>query len=249
MNRLKLFIVCSALLIALTGCNGLYPSIDKDTVMVKKITKEQTSSKVEYEGVLSEDAMITLSLNAINKYFGNNLTADDIVSELSLMNQQEIKLTLADLTKKYNRLNQKFLVEYKSQLSKVPAGIYFVYISNKYDTRDAYSVAVNPRDGDIVSVSSNFVNVITEKQNKLKLDETELKKIADDFITGMNDIRLSDLEPDYNVNVKGVVMEMFYKNKDDQSIALCVSIDMNSKEVIGFYKDIMVVLRSFIYSS
>lgn len=248
MNGLKLFIVCSAFLIVLTGCNGLYQSIDKDTVMVKKITKEQTSGKVEYEGVLSEDAMITLSINAINKYFGNNLSVDDIVSELALMNQQEIKLMLADLTKKYNRLNQKFLVEYKSQLSKVPAGIYFVYIANKYDPSDAYSVAVNPRDGDIVSISSNFVKVITEKQKNQKGDQAEFKKIADDFVKGMNDIRLSDLELDFNedVNEWGSAAELFYKSKDDQSIALCVSIDMNSKQVVGFYKDIMAVLRSSI---
>ncbi|QJD83842.1 hypothetical protein [Cohnella herbarum] len=248
MNKLKLFIICSAFLIMLTGCNGLYHAIDKDTVMVKKITKEHTSGKVEYEGVLSEDAMITISLNAINKYFGNNLTPDDIVSELALMKQQEIKLMLADLTKKYNRLNQKFLVEYKSQLSKVPAGIYFVYIANKYDPSDAYSVAVNPRDGDVVSISSNFVKMNTEKQNKLKWDQTELKKIADEFVKGMNDIRVSDLVLDVNEDVKewGGAAELFYKSKEDQSIALCVSIDMSSKQVIGFYKDIMAVLRSSI---
>lgn len=87
MKKFVLIILC---MVFATGCDRWFDTIQKDTVMVKKLPKEQQSSEVEYEGILSQDTVKTLSLNAVNKYFGERLAKEEIQFELLAVDRTKL---------------------------------------------------------------------------------------------------------------------------------------------------------------
>ncbi|MFF3926352.1 hypothetical protein [Paenibacillus lactis] len=99
MNKLIAVILCVSFIILTTACQSVFNTIPKDTVMVKKIIRENENMEEEYEGVLSEDAVKTLSLNAVNKYFDENLTKDELQFDLAVIDQNKFKVMLNEAEK------------------------------------------------------------------------------------------------------------------------------------------------------
>ncbi|MCQ6559781.1 hypothetical protein [Paenibacillus mendelii] len=244
MAIIRISSIILAVSLLLTGCSGFYTSIPKDTVMVKKIIQETPADEVEYNGVLSEETVKTLSISAVNKYYSHNLSLDDIEFEGFSMDQAQIKELLAKNTKDLYG-EQGFLVEFKTQLSKVPSGIYIVAVMNKYDATDIYNVVMNAKDGDVVAISKVVISEKTKVEKKPTVQRlSELETIGDQFIAGMDDYKPADLVlDDTSYRYGGSTAELYYKSKENDAIVLNIVIDVDTQKVVGFYKDIMTVLQ------
>lgn len=236
------FMILSLLSLTLTGCGSFYSGISKDTVMVKKIPQEKPGEMVEYNGVLSEDTVKTLSVNAVNKYFEHNLSLDDILIEMSFMDQTQIKSLLADATRNVD-MERGFLVEYKEPLKKVAGGVYMATMMNKYDSSDVYGVVINARDGEVLGLSK--VNMSESSRAEKKLTYEDLTNNADEFVKGMGDYKLNDLQLEDSFYLRGGV-EFYYKNKNSNEVVLSLLVDMSTGQIIGFYKDMMTILQFII---
>lgn len=242
MNTVKY--IAAALILSLTamilsGCAGFYSGVSKDTVMVKKIPEQKPDEVVEYNGVLSEETVKTLSMNAVNKYFEHNLSLDDIVFEMFFMDQQGIKTLLADATSNV-KMDRGFLVEYKEPLKKVASGVYMANVMNIYDPSDAYGVVINAKDGEVLGISI-VTNPSVDKQQKMFTNE-ELESRANDFVESLGEYKLSDLELDDALYYRGSV-EYYYMKKGSDEVVLSVLLNANTGQGIGFYKDMMTVLQ------
>lgn len=242
MNTVKYIaavLILSLTAMILSGCAGFYSGVSKDTVMVKKIPEQKPDEVVEYNGVLSEETVKTLSMNAVNKYFEHNLSLDDIVFEMFFMDQQGIKTLLADATSNV-KMDRGFLVEYKEPLKKVASGVYMANVMNIYDPSDAYGVVINAKDGEVLGISI-VTNPSAEKQQK-GLSHEELEGIANEFVESLGEYKLSDLELDDALYYRGSV-EFYYIKKNSDEVVLSVLLNANTGQGIGFYKDMMTVLQ------
>lgn len=232
-------LILSLTAMILSGCAGFYTGVSKDTVMVKKIPEQKPDEVVEYNGVLSEETVKTLSMNAVNKYFEHNLSLDDIVFEMFFMDQQGIKTLLADATSNV-KMDRGFLVEYKEPLKKVASGVYMANVMNIYDPSDAYGVVINAKDGEVLGISK-LTNPSVEKQQK-ELSHEELEGHANEFVESLGEYKLSDLELDNALYYRGSV-EFYYIKKNSDEVVLSVLLNANTGQGIGFYKDMMTVLQ------
>lgn len=227
-------------LIVLTGCGSFYSGITKDTVMVKKINQEKPVEEVNYDGVLSEETVQTLMINTINQKFQNNLSLDDILIEMTYMDQQAIKVLLADATRK-TELERGFLVEYKEQLDNVASGMYMATILNRYNTNEMYGVVINARDGELLGLSRSSVYGSAPVEPKApSLNQDELENAAKKILNGMGDYGDAELKVEEGFYFRGIV-DLYYM-KDGQIV---VSLQMNDKtgEMVGFYRGVMTVLQ------
>ncbi|REK75008.1 hypothetical protein [Paenibacillus paeoniae] len=232
-------IIISLMSMTLSGCADFFSGIPKDTVMVKEIPQEKPGDVVEYNGVLSEETVKTLSMNAVNKYFENNLSLDDIQFEMYFMDQQGIKSLLADATQNVDR-ERGFLVEYKEPLKKVASGIYMATVLNIYDPSDVYGVVINAKDGEVLGLSK--VNDLGKTMSKNELSHNQLVGYADEFVKDIGDYKLSDLQLGDNFYYRGSV-EFYYTKKGTDEVVLSVMLNAPTGQTVGFYKDMMTVLQ------
>ncbi|HEY2495176.1 MAG TPA: hypothetical protein VGI33_19985 [Paenibacillus sp.] len=261
MNKLKVVIVCAAFMILITGCGGFFNAIEKETVMVKKITKEHKSNEVKYEGVLSQDAVKTLSLNAVNKYYNEKLTMDEVQIELLVVDQKKLK----DLLDKVEygvhpriKQNQEFKVDSKTELNKIPSSLFFMTLTLSADPNEVYDIVLNARDGDVLKISKVILKGVlsekepevilkgafSEKEPEVILDE-EVIEIANRFILEKGSYVLSDLILNEKPVRRGIVAELYYMSKDNQSLNYSVIVNLRTKQVVGFNKDVMAMLSYF----
>ncbi|MDQ0114858.1 hypothetical protein [Paenibacillus harenae] len=246
MRTIATLLVVSLFSSLLAGCGSFYTGISKNTVMVKKTNQEKPDAEVEYGGLLSEDTVKTLSVNAVNKYFGHNLSLDDAMIDTSSLDQQQIKAVLADATSEMD-MKQGFLVEYREQLIKVAGGIYMSTIINKYDSEDMYGVVMNAKDGEVIGLSKvNIEKRTSSPTESKKYKLTEVVGLAEQFIETMGDYEQDALEWDDSYYLNGYMTELYFKNKETDEVALSLLINIGSGEVVGFYKDIMTVLQLWI---
>ncbi|WP_130611498.1 hypothetical protein [Cohnella abietis] len=243
MKRLILVALCAALMMLATGCEGWFNSFPKDTVMKKKITKEHQTNEVEYEGVLSQDSVKTLSLNAVNKYYNENLKMDELQFELMSIDQNKLKELLQEahyVTPK-QQLNPQLSFDYKTELDHIPGGLYYVTLTSSTDLKSIYDIVLNARDGDVMKISKTVAarvlpSAVGEKREKVF-------DVADRFVEEKGSYPLDELtfEPTM-INWGSSVVEMYYTSKDRKSIKYCVMINASSNEIIGFSKDVMALL-------
>ncbi|OAB37592.1 hypothetical protein [Paenibacillus glacialis] len=294
MNKLiVVVIVCAAFMILTTGCGGLFNAIEKDTVMVKKITIEHKSNEVKYEGVLSQDTVKTLSLNAVNKYYNEKLTMDEVQFELMAVDQKKLKELLDKLEYdviKRSKQNQGFKVNSETELNKIPSGLFYMTLTQSADPNEVYDIVLNARDGDVIKISK--VNQNPENADKIKkyaynrdknadaeviMDEVividnpfvqekesyvlpdltldknakaevimdEVIEIANRFIQEKGSYVLPDLTLDKIGTRWGLVAELYYRSKDKQSLNYSVMVNVRTKQVVGFNKDVMAMLSYF----
>ncbi|CCF15593.1 putative lipoprotein [Brevibacillus laterosporus GI-9] len=239
MKKYLFSIVSMAFLLMTTGCTGFYNAIEKDTVMVKKINSEHKSNEVKYEGTLSQDAVRMLSVNAVNKYFNEKLTVDDVQFELSVIDQNKLK----DLVEKvFKGLNQEVSEHVEKELNKIPSGLYYMTLTVSTGYNDIYDIILNARDGDVLKIlkvnGANFFGDTSPGRN--------LFELADQFIQEKGDSELaSDLALDQDAVRFGTKTEVYYKSKTNKTWKYNVMINQRTMKVIGFTKDIMAILNYY----
>jgi len=273
MNKLiVMVIVCAVFMILTTGCGGLFNAIEKDTVMVKKITIEHKSNEVKYEGVLSQDAVKTLSLNAVNKYYNEKLTMGEVQFELMAVDQKKLKELLDKLEYgiiSRSKQNQGFKVNSETELNKIPSGLFYMTLTQSADPNEVYDIVLNARDGDVIKISKvnqnpkyaynrdkNKKYAYTDKNadaevivnpevmdGKVTMDE--VIGIANRFIQEKGSYVLPDLTLDKKDTHWGIVAELYYRSKDKQSLNYSVMVNLRTKQVVGFNKDVMAMLSYF----
>ncbi|MDN9012628.1 hypothetical protein [Brevibacillus laterosporus] len=239
MKKYLFSIVSVAFLVMTTGCTGFYNAIEKDTVMVKKINNEHKSNEVEYEGALSQDAMRMLSVNAVNKYFNEKLTVDDVQFELSVIDQNKLKNLVE---KVFKGLNPEVSEHVEKELNKIPSGLYYMTLTVSTGTKDIYDIILNARDGDVLKIlkvnGANFFGDTSPGRN--------LFELADQFIQEKGGSELaSDLTLDQDAVRVGIKTEVYYKSKTNKAWKYNVMINQRTMKVIGFNKDIMAMLNYY----
>ncbi|OAB40615.1 hypothetical protein PMSD_01565 [Paenibacillus macquariensis subsp. defensor] len=268
MNKLiEAVIVCAAFMILTTGCGGLFNAIEKDTVMVKKIIIEHKTNEVKYEGVLSQDAVKTLSLNAVNKYYNEKLTMGEVQFELMAVDQKKLKELLDKLEYgviSRSKQNQGFKVNSETELNKIPSGLFYMTLTQSVDPNEVYDIVLNARDGDVIKISKvnqnpkyayrdknpevvMYEEVITDAEVVMdgKVIMDEVIGIANRFIQEKGSYVLPDLTLDKKGTRWGLVAELYYRSKDKQSLNYSVMVNVRTKQVVGFNKDVMAMLSYF----
>lgn len=249
MNRLILVIVCALFMFLTTGCGGLFNAIEKDTVMVKKVTQEHTSNEINYQGVLSQDSVKTLSLNAVNKYFNKKLTMDMVQFELMAIDQKKLK----DLLDKVEygvdsqpKHNQEFKFDIKTELNKFPDGLFYMTLTLSVDRNEVYDIVLNAKDGDVIKIAKvDQISKVTYNDKEPNVIMDEVIEIANQFIQDKGSYPLSDLILDEKGTRWGIIAELYYKSKDNQSLSYSIMINTRTKQVVGYNKEVMAMLSYF----
>lgn len=245
MNRLILiFIYAAVLLLVTTGCSIMFDTIPKDTVMVKKITREKEEAM--YEGGLSQEAVKSLSLNAIHKYLGEQLTKDEVQFNLKVIDQVtfETMMTYDSLIPQPVVL-PKFQLNDQTEWNQISVGLYYITLTSLTESGEVYNVILNAQDGDVLKLKSQE-QIIRTFENKTE-DETEdeIQKgivAAKTFIQEKGSYQLSDLSlNDKMTTRRGNVLELFYTNKKRDKIKYAVTVNVSQNKVIGFSKDVMAM--------
>jgi len=252
MNKLILVMTLAALMIISTGCGNVFDRTPKDTVMVKKITKEKGSNDVEYEGVLSQDAVKTLSLNAVNKYMDKNLTVDELQFELKAIDQIKLRDLLKEeepgVISKPERaqvIEQDAQVErdYQAELDHISGGLYFITLTRLSEPDEAYDIVLNANDGEVVKLSE--VGVVRNPSTSSESAREIVIDLANAFIEKKGSYPLAELSLNEGIIRWGSVVELYYTSKDDKKLRYCIMVNVRQNKVVGFSKDVMALLSYY----
>ncbi|WP_314587211.1 hypothetical protein [Paenibacillus terrigena] len=252
MNKLIRMVICAAfVMVSLTGCESIFNGIAKDKVMVKKITKEPDKNEVQYEGVLSQDAVKSVSLNAVNKYFDKKLSIDEVqFGELLAVDQAKLKDLLERVEKKYKsqpRERQMFTFEMdtEAELKKIPSGLFYVTLIHDAGYREVFDIVINARDGEVLRI--NHVEQSPVVYNDVISDSLmdEIHGVANRFIQEKMNEPLSQLTFDKKQIRWDYRPEVYYLSKTNQMIKYSVQVQMRTKKVAGFSKDVMAFLQYY----
>ncbi|TCZ77837.1 hypothetical protein E0485_10205 [Paenibacillus albiflavus] len=254
MKKLILVIICASFMILATGCQSVFNTIPKDTVMVKKIIRENENIEAEYEGVLSQDAVKTLSLNAVNKYFDENLTTDEFQFELVVIDQNKFKVLLSEAENTPRVKSAKapeLKVNDQTEFSPYSGGLYYTTMTKLTDPDEVYDIVLNARDGDVIKAVrggetiQNFARNTVEDDRLVKYHMNEVIPLATKFIQDKGSYLLSDLSLNEGMTRSGGVVELYYMSKDGDKLKYTVTVDLKRNEVVGFSKDVMALLSYF----
>ncbi|MFE6796525.1 hypothetical protein [Paenibacillus chitinolyticus] len=247
MNKFIAVVLCTSFLVLTTGCEGLFNTVKKDTVLVKKISQEHKMSEVKYEGVLAQDTVKTLSLNAVNKTYNEKLKLEEARFELMAVDRKKLE----DLLNKTEygvrpmlERNQKVKIDFETELNKVPGGLFYVTLTRVADPDEVYELVLNARDGEVLKVSNDISRPAPIEKEAIVIPDGRIET-ANRFIQEKGAYALSDLIPEEKTVRQGVVVEVYYKNKETQSLAYSVRVNLRTNQVIGFSKDIMAILGYF----
>ncbi|OPA73004.1 hypothetical protein BVG16_31090 [Paenibacillus selenitireducens] len=252
MNKLIRMVIGAAfLMMSLTGCEGIFNGIAKDKVIVKKITKEPNKNEVQYEGVLSQDAVKTVSLNAVNKYYDTKLTIDEVqFGELLAVDQVKLKDLLDRVEKKYKshpRVREMFTfkMDAEAELKKIPSGLFYVTLIHDAGFREAFDIVINASDGEVLRI--NHVEQSPVVYNDVISDPLmdEIHEVANRFIQEKMNEPLSQLTFDKKQIRWDYRPEVYYLSKTNQMIKYSVQVQMGTKQVAGFSKDVMALLQYY----
>lgn len=252
MNKLILVIIFASFMILVTGCQGVFDTIPKETVMVKQIIRVNETNEAEYEGVLSQDAVKTLSLNAVNKYFDENLTMDEFQFELMVIDQNKFKVLLSEA--EYGIVSKVRSAEVPAEVPELKlndqtefapysGGLYYTTLTKLTAPDEVYDIVLNARDGDVIKVVRagtirNFSSISEEDKEKAIV-------LATKFIQDKGSYPLSDLSLNEGVIRWGSVVELYYMSKDGDKLKYAVNVNLRRNEVVGFSKDVMALLSYY----
>lgn len=260
MNKLILVIICASFMILATGCQSVFNTIPKDTVMVKKIIRENENIEAEYEGVLSQDAVKTLSLNAVNKYFDKNLTMDELQFELAVIDQNKFKVLLDEA--EYGLVSKprpavipaevpKLELNDQIEFGPYSGGLYYATLTKLTDSDEVYDIVLNARDGDVLKAVrggetiQNTARSTVEDDLMVKYHMNKVTPLATEFIQEKGSYPLSDLSLNEGMTRSGGVVELYYMSKDEDKLKYAVTVDLKRNEIVGFSKDVMALLSYY----
>ncbi|GKU77352.1 hypothetical protein [Paenibacillus sp. L3-i20] len=254
MNRLIVVMLSVVCMIVMTGCAGMFDRIPKDNVMVKKITKEETVNEIEYEGVLSQVAIKTLSINAVKTYLDENIAMEDLQYELLLIDQSSLKDLLRGanfelIPRGESRSNStpvaipQGMEKYESYLEPIANGLYFATLTKQSDPREVYEIVLNAKDGDILKVTKEEIVGISLSYDEV--DQDKVNEIAIAFIEKMGDYSLSDLFKRDGYTRWGNKVKLYYDSIDSNELKYVVEVNVRDQKVVGFRKDVMAFLSYY----
>ena len=258
MNRLILVIICMSFMILATGCQSVFNTIPKDTVMVKKIIRENENAEEEYEGVLSQDAVKTLSLNAVNKYFDENLTKDELQFELAVIDQNKFKVMLNEAEKGLvvmptgvPEVVPKLKVNDQIDFASYSSGVYYTTLTKSTDPNEGYLIVLNAKDGDIIRAVRRRETIQDDARSTVEDDllvkyyMNKVAPLATEFIRNKGSYPLSELTLNEDMTRSGGVVELYYMSKDGDKLKYAVTADLKRNEIVGFSKDVMALLSYY----
>lgn len=226
-----------SIFVLLTGCDGFYQTIPKNTVMIKKIT-ELVDIQTDYPGILSEETVKSLCVDAINKHMGHNLSLEDVTFTVIFLNQKQVKEMIYQNMNQFTP-NMDPLVQYKAELSQIPRGLYFANVINQYDKMDQYTIALNAGDGEMLGVY-NKVNVIVGNESMLSQEnKAKILQVAEFYIKQYGDVNLETVELDPNQIYWQPTTRLSYQDKKTKNLKYNVLIEAYTQKVVGFTKNII----------
>lgn len=248
MKKYAFIAVCAAFVLLTTGCEGWFNTIPKGTVMVKKLPQEQQTGEVEYDGILSQDAAKTISLNAVNKYYGESLTKEEIQFELLAVDRTKLEELLkrtvtSVVARPMAEWMRDFDVDPVTELEPHSGGLYYMTLTRKTEPNEVYDLVVNAKDGEVVKMIKSSWG-LSDGNTRPARDVTD---VANRFVQEKGSYPLSDLVL-YQQVERGRITEVYYMNEDRQSLKYCVMINNRTKEIIGFSKDVMTLLSLYLGS-
>ncbi|GIO85593.1 hypothetical protein J25TS5_25250 [Paenibacillus faecis] len=254
MNKLILVIICGAFMILATGCQSVFNTIPKDTVMVKKIIRENDNAEEEYEGVLSQDAVKTLSLNAVNKYFDENLTRDELQFELAVIDQNKFKVMLNEAEKGLVHMPAtvpELKVNDQIDFASYSSGVYYTTLTKSTDPNEGYLIVLNAKDGDVIRAVRRRETIQDDARSTMEEDllvkyyMEKITPLATEFIRDKGSYPLSELTLNEDITRSGGVVELYYMSKDRNKLKYVVTFDLKRNEIVGFSKDVMALLSYY----
>ncbi|MBD8497903.1 hypothetical protein [Paenibacillus arenosi] len=256
MNKLNLVVTCVLLMILGTGCQGVFDTIPKETVMVKPIHRTNAANEAKYEGVLSQDTVKTLSLNAVNKYFDKKLTLNEIQLEMQIIDQNKFKALISEaeyglipivepapaLEVKRAEVPKRKLND-QTELASYSDGLFYTTLTKMNDPNEIYDIVLNARDGDVVKAAR--AGTLRDLSSTSEEDNEKVIALATTFIQEKGSYPLSELSLNEDMIRWGSVVELYYMSKDGDKLMYTVSVDLRRNEVVGFSKDVMALLSYY----
>ncbi|GIO34420.1 MULTISPECIES: hypothetical protein [Paenibacillus] len=252
MKRLLFIAAYVCTICVLSGCDGFYQAIEKDTVMVKHIAKDSDAKLVEYNGMLSQETVTRLSINAVNKFYHLKLTSDQVRIGIYSMSQKELENLLAMMEGNYKNYEnfkaagereKKALKRIGKRITQFTDGLTFVSLQGKTD-QSGFEVLMNPKDGKVESImqrGAEYFNDATGSDMNSKmipkgLSGEEMVHKAEKYLAQIEGTAASAYQLDYQYSY-GTTQELYYRTKEPDVGELRLVIDTNAGEFIGFDKD------------
>lgn len=245
MKKFIVGMVFVGFMMLLMGCDGFFNVVKKDTVMVKKINTTHEKNEVEYEGVLAMDTIETLSLNAVNKYFDEELTKSEMEFELMKIDVNNLGEMLTLLSK------QDAVIDVQTELDKVPNGLFEIILNQQANPKDEYHIIINAQNGDVLKASkwTGYLKggeiQLYFRNEGLEENQEEALEIVNQFIQEKGNYHLSDLTLIGSVGWGEAIVEYYYMYKDDQKVSYSIVVNEETKQVMEFSKDLMAILNYF----
>ncbi|MFD0710811.1 hypothetical protein [Paenibacillus sp. GCM10027626] len=248
MRRLAVITMCTAgLMLLIAGCTPLFDAIPKDTVMIKKMPQEQPGDTIDYEGVLSQEAAKTISLNAVNRYFHQTFAKEDIQFELLAVDELKLKQfflrTSGVVLHPLPEAAPPMVLEDPDKLlEQIKDGLYYMTLKHEgEETEEVYDLVLNAKDGDILKL----VQAGRKKYARTQPRDMKVLEVANQFVQEMDDYPLDELVRDEKMVRWDSIVEVYYTKQDRKSLKYSVLVDYETKKVIGFNKDVMTILSYY----
>ncbi|GAA0391112.1 hypothetical protein [Paenibacillus motobuensis] len=252
MKRTLIFAACACMICVLGGCNGFYNAIQKDTVMVKHIAKDPDAKSVEYNGILSQETVTKLSVNAVNKIYNLKLTSDQVRIGIYSMTQKELErlLTLIkENLKSYKNFKaaeerqKKAIERMEKKVLHLTDGLTFVSLEGKTD-QGRFEVLINPKDGKVESIMHRDVEYSNDATGSdmnsnvipKELSGEETVQKAEKYLEQIEGTGASAYQLDY-LYTYWPIQELYFRSKEPDVGVLGIVIDTKAGEFIGFDKD------------
>lgn len=225
------------LVLLMAGCEGLYNSTPKDMVMVKVIPQEQHSDIAEYGGVLSMEAAKTLSMNAVNKYYGRQLTLNELQFELRSIDKSKFMALIRKPEWTDTPLHRVDL--------DTMTGSFFSATMTVNKSKEVYELILNDTDGDIVKISKSEDVPIQNVTDDSYIQDKALTA-ANNFVENKINYPLTELQLRSELTQwKKKSVTIFYTSKDAGNMKFGITLNFANYEITGFSKDDMALISYY----
>ncbi|WP_201008669.1 hypothetical protein [Paenibacillus glycanilyticus] len=231
MNKLACFFLAFALLLLMTGCGSLVNPIPKNVLMVKKIEEDNKNDAISMpRGVLAVESTKSLGLNALGKYFGVRLSADQAQFEVRVVDINALKGLVEQNIEPDERKDAE------AMLKEVPEGLFYLTITSSSNHR--YELVLNAGTGEVLKISNqNQANRLSDLKT-FELDSSTIDK----FLQEKQGVKSEELEQIEKLIFENREVTYVYRNLKDDRVRYVIEEDITQNKIKGFSKDIMALL-------
>ncbi|MFD0675170.1 hypothetical protein [Cohnella sp. GCM10027633] len=224
----------SAMLL-LSGCGTFYETVEKNEVRVRPIGKTSDVSDGDSRLILSSETARGLAVQALGKYLDLHPAEEDMSFEVLSLDAPSVGQALDNLFLFQADIKRKYMIvdEYKDE--RIVSPLYFVTVSIASSGR--IMVILHAETGEVLGIARKYETVGFPAANKDKADMIQTSK---EYLERLG-YDMTEFDNDAKLSYYGSISEIYYRNKENGEIALNVSIDARTNEVVGFLKDIMTL--------